>query len=103
MGEQAILPKNRKLACVQDMGVGQSAWIVPWTISADVNDRDKLWLNMGYAIEPVPFGTFDVLLMRKEDGFWVDLSRSSYQWSPKEVRGDWRGVPIVGFMNAGGG
>ena len=80
---QAQLPETCRKRTIAEMDIGESAWTVPWAMSAD--HHAKLWLRGDYLIELTPCGTACLLVRRADDGWHVDASMvEDFTWSVGE-------------------
>lgn len=105
-GSQASLPEALRQPTILDLGVGESAWTVPWGMFAD--KEGKLWLNGKYSIDRTPGGTVSMKVTRTAGGYECDISRckGEERWSKGGavyVGGstDVPGTVLSGYANKG--
>lgn len=86
----AKLPDDREQSTIETMEVGESAWVTPWSMMAD--EEGNLWMNL----DTTPSdrgGTVELHIIRNKDGFSVDASCSSHQWTKGPMNA--RCAPVV--------
>ena len=76
----ARLGKDRIMETVKDAKPEKLLWIVPWALVVD-SDR-RLWLRCDYPFYHGPGGTVDVSLIKRKNGWQVDIRESDHEWSP---------------------
>lgn len=68
-GDPGRLPEDRLQRTIASLREGESAWVVPWAMSVDVDRRCTLKADFG--ISDRPGGTVAMRVERRADGFHV--------------------------------
>lgn len=98
MAHSAILPEGMASVdhSIASMDVGDQGWTFPWAMYHDKSRR--LWLNGGYPLHSNPFGTAEMLVSRKDDGWHVDASRcANHRWLDGGHSGEFPPILVVSF------
>ena len=83
------MPHVRRL--IKDMAIGESGYTVPWAMQVDTTRRGRL--NPDYPVDPHPWGTLQMRIMRKVDG-WSVVIPDGEQWTPRPYASV-TGVPVI--------
>lgn len=104
-GPQAKLPEELRQQLLTDLKEGQSAWTVPWAMTAGADG--KLWIDTKFSIHERTRGTAAMKVTRTGDGYTCDISRCKDRfWSKSDtiyVGGDNKSpvVQLVDYPNGG--
>ena len=81
-----LLTKYNTRPISEALQVGQWTWIVPWRLTLGTDGG--LWFDPSDEMLPGddvngkgPQGTADVKLMRTDDGYTADITRTTFRWS----------------------
>jgi hypothetical protein len=98
---QARMRGERLQPEIWQLGIGQSAWIVPWALN--VAQDLTVSVDRHHSALPARRGTADVCITREEDGFVADLRHSTdYRWTPYDHSGR-DTLPVVRVIDAEAG
>lgn len=75
------LPKQFRKDTVSDVEPGDKVYIVPWAMFVGFDDH--LWINGDRGCTYVPAEPYVLPVIRKENGFAVDLASCSYKWNDR--------------------
>lgn len=81
---------------IRNLGVGQSAWVHPWSMWLTADGNTLLNITHDFAWERREPSWIKVT--RRVDGYAVDLSDTTWEWSPIDLKGSNfgdSGTPVV--------
>lgn len=78
------LPANMKQKVIRDLSDNESAYTVPWAMSADLNGA--LYIRADYTAHETPGGTVQMHITKTPYGMIVDTSQCPhYKWTPESL------------------
>lgn len=89
---QSILPENLETIVISSLMEDETVFVVPWSITADVDGR--LWINGEYSFSREPHGTLCVRITRSGNSILVDqdsIGDHTYERRPLSKKDNWFG------------